>query len=141
MHHYFIPFYRQNSIVWICPIFVDQFNWLIFGLFKILATMNNVAMSIHVQVFMWTYFSFVLGGIAGSWQPTSVFLPRESPWTEEPGRLQSMGLQSIGHYWETKHARTVALWLTFWGTAKLFSIFYILTSNVSGFQFLYFLLL
>ena len=29
-------------------------------------------------------------------QPTSVFLPRESPWTEEPGRLQSMGLQRVG---------------------------------------------
>ena len=28
------------------------------------------------------------------WQPTRVFLPGESPWTEEPGRLQSMGLQS-----------------------------------------------
>ena len=25
------------------------------------------------------------------WQPTPVFLPGKSPWTEEPGRLQSMG--------------------------------------------------
>ena len=24
------------------------------------------------------------------WQPTPVFLPGESPWTEEPGRLQPM---------------------------------------------------
>ena len=32
-------------------------------------------------------------------QPTAVFLPGESPWTEEPGRLQSMGLQSVGHDW------------------------------------------
>ena len=31
------------------------------------------------------------------WQPTPVFLPGESPWTEEPGRLQSMGSQRIGH--------------------------------------------
>ena len=28
-----------------------------------------------------------------SWQPTAVFLPGESPWSEEPGRLRSMGLQ------------------------------------------------
>ena len=28
-----------------------------------------------------------------TWQPTPVFLPRESPWTEEPGRLQSMESQ------------------------------------------------
>ena len=27
-----------------------------------------------------------------AWQPTPVFLPRESPWTEEPGGLQYMGL-------------------------------------------------
>ena len=25
------------------------------------------------------------------WQPTPVFLPEESSWTQEPGRLQSMG--------------------------------------------------
>ena len=30
-----------------------------------------------------------------AWQPTPVFLPGESPWTEEPGRLQSMGSQSL----------------------------------------------
>ena len=29
-----------------------------------------------------------------AWQPTLVFLPGESPWTKEPSRLQSMGLQS-----------------------------------------------
>ena len=32
-----------------------------------------------------------------TWQPTSIFLPGESPRTEEPGRLQSMGLQRVGH--------------------------------------------
>ena len=31
------------------------------------------------------------------WQPTPVFLPGESPWTEEPGGLQSMGSQRVGH--------------------------------------------
>jgi len=38
------------------------------------------------------------------WQPTPVFLPGESPWTEEPGRLQSMGLQGVGHDRVTKHS-------------------------------------
>ena len=32
-----------------------------------------------------------------AWQPTPVFLPGECPWIEEPGRLQSMGLQRIRH--------------------------------------------
>ena len=32
-----------------------------------------------------------------AWQPTPVFLPGESPWTEESGRLKSMGSQRVGH--------------------------------------------
>ena len=32
-----------------------------------------------------------------AWQPTPVFLPGESPWTEESSRLQSVGLQRVGH--------------------------------------------
>ena len=31
------------------------------------------------------------------WQPAPVFLPGESPWTEEPCRLQSIGSQRGGH--------------------------------------------
>ena len=30
-------------------------------------------------------------------QPTPVFLPGESPGTQEPGGLQSMGWQKVGH--------------------------------------------
>ena len=30
-----------------------------------------------------------------AWQPTPVFLPGESPWSEEPGGLQSMGSQRV----------------------------------------------
>ena len=29
------------------------------------------------------------------WQPTPVFLPGESPWTEESGRLQSVQFQRV----------------------------------------------
>ena len=31
------------------------------------------------------------------WQPTPVFLPGESSWTEEPGWLQSVESQRVGH--------------------------------------------
>ena len=34
-----------------------------------------------------------------SWQPTPVFLPGESPRTEEPGGLQSTGLLRVRHNW------------------------------------------
>ena len=32
-----------------------------------------------------------------AWPPTPVFLAGEFSWTEEPGRLQSMGSQRVGH--------------------------------------------
>ena len=32
-----------------------------------------------------------------AWQPTAVFLLGESTWTEDPGGLQSMGSQRVGH--------------------------------------------
>ena len=36
------------------------------------------------------------------WQLTPVFLLGESPWTEEPGRLQTKGLQKAGYDLATK---------------------------------------
>ena len=36
------------------------------------------------------------------WQPTPVFLPGESHRQRNPGRLQSMGSQRVGHNWATK---------------------------------------
>ena len=41
--------------------------------------------------------------------PTPIFLPGESPWTEEPGRLQSMGSQRVRHNLVTKHTAQVTL--------------------------------
>ena len=37
-------------------------------------------------------------------QPTPVFLPGESPWTEEPGGLQSMESQRVRHNSATEHS-------------------------------------
>ena len=39
-----------------------------------------------------------------AWQPTPIFLFGESPWTEEPGGLQSMGSQRVRYDWMTKHS-------------------------------------
>ena len=36
-------------------------------------------------------------------------LPGESPWTEEPGRLQAMGSQRVRHHWTTKHIAHMGL--------------------------------
>ena len=37
-------------------------------------------------------------------QPTQIFLLGESSWMEEPGRLQSMASQRVGHNWATEHS-------------------------------------
>ena len=37
-----------------------------------------------------------------TWQPIPVFLPGESPLKKEPGKLQSMGSQRVGHDWATQ---------------------------------------
>ena len=38
----------------------------------------------------------------------STILPWEIPWTEEPGRLQSMGLQRVRHELVTKHSTAIS---------------------------------
>ena len=38
------------------------------------------------------------------WQPTAVFLPGESTWTEGPSGLQIMVSKRVGHDWVAKHS-------------------------------------
>ena len=45
-----------------------------------------------------------------AWQPTPVFLPGESPWTKEPGGLQSLGLWRVRQDWATKHTAHLVTW-------------------------------
>ena len=59
-----------------------------------------------------------------AWQPTPIFLPEESPQTEEPSGQQSMGSQRVRHDWATKHSTSqymqrVSLYLN----CRLHSIF------------------
>ena len=58
--------------------------------------------------FLWTVVStrlyLLVSPVLGwrrQWHPTLVLLPGKIPWTEEPGRLQSMGLLRVGHDWAT----------------------------------------
>ena len=57
-------------------------------------------------------------GIFLEWQPTPIFLPGESPWTEEPGRLQSMGLQRVRHHWAIKHSTWSPGWVFPWSSSR-----------------------
>ena len=49
--------------------------------------------------------------------PHSSTLAWKIPWTEEPGRLQSMGLQGVGYDWVTNtYLLTYLLAIKFWGS-------------------------
>ena len=55
------------------------------------------------------------------WQPTPVLLPGKIPWTEEPGRLQSMGSIWVGHDWVTSLSLFTFLhWRRKWQYAPVF---------------------
>ena len=59
-----------------------------------------VAQSVKNPPVMWETWVRSLGWedpLEEGMAPTPVFLPGESPWTEEPDMLQSMGSQRVGH--------------------------------------------
>ena len=56
----------------------------------------------------------------------SIILAWRVPWTEEPGGLQSIGLQRLRHDWSNlaqMHTRTANLCLIFWETVKHLSTY------------------
>ena len=55
------------------------------------------------------------------WHPTPILLPGKIPWTEEPGRLQSMGSLRVGHDWATSlWIFTFMLWRRKWQPTPVF---------------------
>ena len=56
------------------------------------------------------------------WQSTPVILAWRIPWTEEPGRLQSMGSQRASHTW--------LKWLSTYGGLTIVSDLYVLPETV-----------
>ena len=65
-------------------------------------------------------FSFWVGRIPWrrAWQPTPVFLCGEIPWTEEPGRLQSIGSQRVRHVGSFPHMHMLGTYML---TSVIFS--------------------
>ena len=46
-----------------------------------------------------------------AWQPTPTYLPGETPWTEEPGGLESMASQRVGPDWgNLAHTAQCSIW-------------------------------
>ena len=69
------------------------------------------------------------------WQPHSNILAWRIPWMEEPGRLQSVGLQRVGHDWAT----SLSFFLFNYVSMKMSVSYFVfievyLISNISGVQ-------
>jgi len=107
---------EASKVVWYSYLFKNfpQFTWwapLMVQMVKNLLVMQ--------ETWVWS-----LGGedsLEEGMQPTPVFLPGESPRTEEPGWLQSMWLQRVKHDWVTKHKHTVNGLSVQWSWSRFFS--------------------
>ena len=69
-------------------------------LFPMLLVKMTLEYSFPLMIFLFSPWLYVLNW-RRKWQPTPVLLPGKIPWTEEGGRLQSMGLQRVRHDWVT----------------------------------------
>ena len=58
------------------------------------------------------------------------------PWTEEPGRLQSMGLQRVGHDWVTSRSRYQIMWFANISSQSVVYIFFLFTMSLEEQKFL-----
>ena len=112
-----LPYINNSHWIPFCLVIAfssTPFFWLTF----IVNTLLHHLHSIFFMYFNFKYGScitseFYLGNIIRSpgraWQPTPVFLPVESPGTEELGGLQSMGLQRVKHDRATKHSTRISI--------------------------------
>ena len=107
--------YRERNSQWpiSCPLKLDN-QWP--GDFAHRNTyfwsINSQGKLISISFFFFFFLTSNLtfrphGGTCGKWQPTPVFLSGKILWTEETGRLQSMGWQRVGHDWTTKTTATI----------------------------------
>ena len=71
--------------------FYELWDFLVAQMVKRLPVMRETVFNPRVRKIPWRR----------KWQPSPVLLPRKIPWMKEPGGLQSMGSQGVGHDWET----------------------------------------
>ena len=57
-----------------------------------------------------------------AWQPSPMFLPGESHCTQEPGRLQSIGLQRVRYNWRKNNHKILGLFKTCQKTEKFVEV-------------------
>ena len=94
------------------------------GCFYLLAILNNATVSICVQESVLVCFH-IFGSTWICWviamAPHSSTLAWKIPWTEELGRLQSMGSRKVGHDWATSLSLvTFMRWRRKWQPTPVF---------------------
>ena len=83
------PFLIWNQSVVSCPVLTVA-SWPAYRFLRRQVMRSGIPICWRIFCSLW------------KWLSNPVFLPRESPWTEKPGRLQSTGLQRVRHNWVTK---------------------------------------
>ena len=69
----------------------------------------------------------------------SSILAWKIPWTEEPGRLESLGSQRVGHNWATSLSHSLGLWFSNTHFSTSFLCCFVLFSVINGIVTLYIL--
>ena len=64
-------------------------------------TTNLPGNSLFLRYWKRSFMTTSLANWRRQWHPTPACSPGKIPWTEEPGRLQSMGSLGVGHDWAT----------------------------------------
>ena len=98
--------------------------WYMWTNLNLLNRASLVSQIVNNLLAMWETWVWSLGQEdpwRRTWQPTPAFLPGKSPWTEEPGGLQSMGSQTPGY--NRAHTKTKIVYFRIY---RLFSSNYIL---------------
>ena len=67
----------------------------------LIALLINTLISSDQSSTLWPYLALLFSKAEKAMAPHSGTLALKIPWTEEPGRLQSMGLLRVGHDWAT----------------------------------------
>ena len=88
---------------WLCWVFVA-----VWGLLLVVASRATLHCSVGASQH----------GAEKAMAPRSSTLAWKIPWTEEPGRLQSMGSLRVGHDWSDLAAAAATWWLLLWATGS-----------------------
>ena len=88
-------FQQRSCLQWVYDFFLSEDDFFFFSQLVLLLFFHLFLCGFH------TFILVFLGSLEKAVAPHSSTLAWKIPWTEEPGRLQSMGSRRVGHDWAT----------------------------------------